>query len=260
MKIKEFNQYHSYYCGLCRALGNRHNSLCRMTLSYDITFLALFLSAVYDAPESLHSQKCRVHPLKKQEYLKSEILDYAADMNIYLAYYNMLDDWNDDKNFLSLGESRLLEKECKKVEQSFPRQCRVIREKLDELSGIEKANVLIPDVPANCFGDLMGELFVPFEDSLDERLRTFGKALGKYIYILDACMDLKKDLKKQSYNPLVICQKKEFDDILHMLMSDVVSSYQALNFQKDRAIIENILFSGVLIKYELYKKRGVKKK
>ena len=254
------NIYQSYYCGLCRALGNRHNSLCRMTLSYDITFLSLFLSAVYDAPESLHSQKCRVHPLKKQEYLKSEILDYAADMNIYLAYYNMLDDWNDDKNFLSLGESRLLEKECKKVEQSFPRQCRVIREKLDELSGIEKANVLIPDVPANCFGDLMGELFVPFEDSLDERLRTFGKALGKYIYILDACMDLKKDLKKQSYNPLVICQKKEFDDILHMLMSDVVSSYQALNFQKDRAIIENILFSGVLIKYELYKKRGVKKK
>ena len=108
-------RYQSYYCGLCRALGNRHNSLCRMTLSYDITFLALFLSAVYDAPESLHSQKCRVHPLKKQEYLKSEILDYAADMNIYLAYYNMLDDWNDDKNFLSLGESRLLEKECKKV-------------------------------------------------------------------------------------------------------------------------------------------------
>ena len=127
-------RYQSYYCGLCRALGNRRNPLCRMTLSYDITFLALFLSAVYDAPESLHNQKCRVHPLKKQEYLKSEILDYAADMNIYLAYYNMLDDWNDDKNLLSLGESRLLEKECKKVEQSFPRQCRVIREKLDELS------------------------------------------------------------------------------------------------------------------------------
>ena len=253
-------RYQSYYCGLCRALGNRRNPLYRMTLSYDITFLALFLSAVYYDPESLHNQKCRVHPLKKQEYLKSEILDYAADMNIYLSYYNMLDDWNDDKNLLSLGESRLLEKECKKIEQSFPRQCRVIREKLDELSRIEKANVLIPDVPANCFGDLMGELFVPFEDSLDERLRTFGKALGKYIYILDACMDLKKDLKKQSYNPLVICQKKEFDDILHMLMSDVVSSYQALNFQKDRAIIENILFSGVLIKYELYKKRGVKKK
>ena len=73
-------------------------------------------------------------------------------------------------------------------------------------------------------------------------------------------MDLKKDLKKQSYNPLVICQKEEFDDILHMLMSDVVASYQALNFRKDRTIIENILFSGVLIKYELYKKRGVKKK
>ena len=163
-------------------------------------------------------------------------------------------------NLLALGEARLFEKECKKAEAAHPRQCQMIQQKLKELSKIEKDNILIPDIPANCFGDLMGELFVPFEDSLNVRLRTFGKALGKYIYILDACMDLKKDLKKQSYNPLVICQKTEFDDILHMLMSDVVSSYQALNFQKDRAIIENILFSGVLIKYELYKKRGVKKK
>lgn len=260
LRAEDRYRYQSYYCGLCRALGNRHNSLCRMTLTYDMTFLALFLSAVYDAPESLHKQKCRIHPLKKQEYLKSEIIDYAADMNIYLTYYNMLDDWNDDKNLFSLGEARLFEKECKKVEENFPRQCSVIRQKLTELSKIEKDNILIPDVPANCFGELMGEIFVPFHDSLDDRLRSFGKTLGKYIYILDACMDLKKDLKKQSYNPLVICQKNEFDDILHMLMSDVVSSYQALNFQKDRAIIENILFSGVLIKYELYKKRGVKKK
>ena len=253
-------RYQSYYCGLCRALGDRHNALCRMTLTYDMTFLALFLSAVYDAPEALKDQKCRIHPFKKQQYLKSEILDYAADMNVVLSYYNMLDDWNDDKNLLALGEARLFEKECQKAEAAYPRQCQVIQQKLQELSKIEKDNILIPDIPANCFGDLMGELFVPFEDSLNIRLRTFGKALGKYIYILDACMDLKKDLKKQSYNPLVICQKTEFDDILHMLMSDVVSSYQALNFQKDRAIIENILFSGVLIKYELYKKRGVKKK
>lgn len=253
-------RYQSYYCGLCRALGKRHGTVSRMTLNYDMTFLALFLSAVYDAPESLHNQKCRIHPMKKQEYLKSEILDYAADMNIILSYYNMLDDWTDDKNLLSLTESRIFRSACEKAEAAHPRQSRMIRQKLRELADIEKENVLIPDVPTKCFGDLMGELFVPFEDSLNDRLRAFGKALGKYIYILDACMDLKKDLKKKSYNPLVMCRKEEFDDILHMLMSDVVASYHALNFQKDHAIIENILFSGVLIKYELYKKRGEKKK
>lgn len=253
-------RYQACYCGLCRSLKKRHSRVSQLTLNYDMTFLALFLTAVYDAPESLLMNKCRLHPFKKQEYVQSEIMDYASDMNIILTYYNLMDDWKDDKSISALGEARLLEKQCRKAEQNYPRQAGVIRSKLEELAGIEKENVLIPDVPAACFGDLMGEIFVPFEDSLDARLRSFGSALGRYIYILDACIDLKHDLKKKSYNPMILCRKEEFDDILHMLMSDVVASYQQLNIKKDCAIIENILFSGVLMKYELFKKRGEKKK
>lgn len=251
-------RYQAYYCGLCRALGKQHGTISKMTLNYDMTFLALFLTAVYDAPETMNLNKCLLHPIKKQEYVKSEILDYSSDMNILLSYYNLLDDWNDDKSVLSLGEAKLLEKECRKAAKKNPRQSRVIREKLEELSQIEKNNILIPDVPAKCFGELMGEIFVPFTDSLGDKLRNFGYALGKYIYVLDACIDLKKDLKKQNYNPMVQCSQSEFDDILHMLMSEVVASYRELNIKKDRTIIENILFSGILMKYELFKRRGEK--
>lgn len=251
-------RYQACYCGLCRALKNEHSRVSQLTLNYDMTFLALFLTAVYDAPESLIMNKCRLHPFKKQEYLKSEILNYAADMNIVLSYYNLIDNWTDDKSLLSLGEARLLKEQCLKVQQKYPRQCGVIRKKLTELSSIEKDNVLVPDIPAACFGDLMGEIFVPFNDSLDSKLRSFGFALGKYIYILDACIDLKKDLKKKNYNPMVLCRREEFDDILHMLMAEVVEAYRCLNIKKDSAIIENILFSGILTKYALFKKRGEK--
>lgn len=253
-------RYQACYCGLCRSLKNRHSRVSQLTLNYDMTFLALFLTAVYDAPESLSMNKCRLHPFKKQEYVKSELLDYASDMNIVLTYYNLIDDWNDEKSALSLCEARVLEKQCRKMEQKYPRQCSMIRSKLEELTAVEKNNILVPDIPAACFGDLMGEIFVPFEDSLDHKLRSFGFALGKYIYILDACIDLKKDLKKKNYNPMIMYHKEEFDDILHMLMADVVEAYQQLNIKKDRAIIENILFSGVLMKYELFKKRSEKKK
>ena len=41
-------------------------------------------------------------------------------------------------------------------------------------------------------------------------------------------------------------------------MSEVVASYRELNIKKDRTIIENILFSGILMKYELFKRRGEK--
>ena len=251
-------RYQACYCGLCRAL-KKCGRLSQLTLNYDMTFLALFLTAVYDAPESLLANRCKLHPFKKQEYVKSELMDYASDINIILTYYNLTDNWVDDKDTLSLAGAKLLESQCRKAEKRHPRQSRVIHKKLEELAAIEKENVLVPDVPAKCFGELMGEIFVPFSDSVDDKLRAFGFALGRYIYILDACMDLKKDLKKKNYNPMILCRKSEFDDILHMLMADVVEAYRQLNIKKDRAIIENILFSGVLMKYELYKQRGEKK-
>lgn len=253
-------RYQACYCGLCRSLKNHHSRVSQLTLNYDMTFLALFLTAVYDAPESLVMNKCRLHPFKKQEYVKSEIMDYASDMNIILTYYNLMDNWMDDRSILSLGEAHLFQKQCQKVQKKYPRQASVIRDKLSELADIEKKNILIPDVPAACFGSIMGEIFVPFEDGLSQRLRDFGTALGRYIYILDACIDLKHDLKKKSYNPMILCRTEEFDDILSMLMSDVVDSYHQLNIKKDCTIIENILFSGVLMKYDLFKKRGEKKK
>lgn len=37
-------------------------------------------------------------------------------MNVVLSYYNMLDDWNDDKNLLALGEAQVfLKKNAKRL-------------------------------------------------------------------------------------------------------------------------------------------------
>lgn len=42
LKIKEYELYRAYYCGVCRAIKRRHGNIPRLTLTYDITFLALF--------------------------------------------------------------------------------------------------------------------------------------------------------------------------------------------------------------------------
>ena len=39
-------RYRAWYCGLCQSLGDRHGFRGRMTLTYDMTFLAIFLSAL----------------------------------------------------------------------------------------------------------------------------------------------------------------------------------------------------------------------
>jgi len=257
---EEIEKYRSCYCGLCRTLGNRHGTISRATLTYDMTFLVLLLSALYKTESKVDTARCGIHPLKPHIFLQNEITDYAADMNVTLAYYNFMDDWIDDGKVLSLMEAKLFQKENKRIEEQYPRQCTAISACLAELSGIEKNGELNPDIPANCFGNLMGEIFVRQEDEFSERLREFGRSLGKFIYIMDACLDLKADIKKERYNPLITTPSISFRSILNSLMADCTEKYNQLPITTDKALLENILYSGVWAKYEASNKKQKEKK
>lgn len=252
--------YRSYYCGLCHALRERYGTASRLTLNYDMTFLTLLLSSVYTTKETMRSARCFVHPVNHHDYAVSEIIDYTSDMNIILSYYNLIDNWIDGKSVISLGEAKILENGCKKAGKNYPEQYSILRSSLDALSKIEKDGVMEPDIPASCFGDIMAGMFAMKEDEISGRLRSFGFKLGKFIYIMDACMDLKQDLKHKRYNPLVMTSRVDFDDILNMLMSDCISAYRALEVTNNNKIIENILFSGIWTKYEYFKNKGADKK
>lgn len=256
---EEKKQYRACYCGLCKALGNRHGTISRITLTYDMTFLVLFLSALYKTDTTIETGRCIIHPLKTHSYWQNEITDYAADMNVALAYYNFLDDWTDDRKMLSLYEAKLFEQEVKLIAAKYPKKCVAISECLNELSNIEKSGELNPDIPANCFGKLMSEIFVLREDEYAENLRTFGRSLGKFIYIMDACLDLKADIKKERYNPLVGSSSENFSDILNLLMADCTEKYKLLPINQDKKLIENILYSGVWTRYEAGKKKEAHK-
>ena len=45
IKFKDFDMYRSFYCGLCRELRERYGISGQITLSYDMTFVILLLSA-----------------------------------------------------------------------------------------------------------------------------------------------------------------------------------------------------------------------
>ena len=255
LTIDEKKRYKAFYCGLCKTLGTRRGIISRFTLTYDMTFLVLFLSALYKTDNIIQTERCIIHPLKSHEYCLNEITEYAADMNVVLAYYNFLDDWTDDKSVLSLGAAKLFERQYKRIEAQYPNQCTSIRKSLCELYEIEKSGELNPDVPANCFGKLMGEIFVLREDEYGEKLRIFGTSLGKFIYIMDGCMDLKSDIINERYNPMIASSSENFYDILNLLMADCIENYKKLFINQDKGLIENILYSGVWIKYEAERKK-----
>ena len=141
-----------------------------------------------------------------------------------------------------------------KICEAYPRQCSVLKSSLSELKDIENRREESPDAAAAAFGRLMAELFVLREDRWSGALRSFGMALGEFIYVMDACIDLKNDKRYYKYNPFVhlygrLDEEQCFRDILEMLLADCVRSFDALPLVQDTDIIKNILCSGVWTRF-----------
>ena len=48
MKFKDYDVYQAYYCGLCRRLKECYGKRGQLTLSYDMTFLIVLLTGLYE--------------------------------------------------------------------------------------------------------------------------------------------------------------------------------------------------------------------
>lgn len=252
LKMREFSRYKGFYCGLCRRLGCKNGGISRLTLTYDMTFLILLLTSLYEPEEHEEKHRCIIHPAKKQSMIYNEITDYAADMNVLLAYYHFKDDWQDEKKISGFCGSGVFAGKAEKIERLYPRQARVIREQLEELSALERKNVTEPDEISRPFGTLMAELFVFREDAFQNILKSFGFFLGKYIYLLDAYMDLEKDMKNGSFNPF--CDRafeKEYEENVRQMldgtMRQAIAEFEKLPLELDLPILRNILYEGVKV-------------
>ena len=242
-------RYKATYCGLCRTLKDRHGQISRLTLNYDMTFLILLLQSLYEPEEKSGVETCIAHPREKREWWRSEISDYAADMNVALAYLNRLDDWRDDGSVLALAESGILKKAYQETAEKYPRQCAAMEQSIMELSYLEKNGIEDPDAAAATFGHLLGSVFVWREDRWQEPLYRLGDNLGRFIYLLDAAVDLEKDAYKDSYNPFRkyygLDNEERFRDILKIFLADAIIQFDFLPLVKDVGLMKNILCSGL---------------
>lgn len=253
MDTAQFVRYRGCYCGLCRALKERCGGACRLCLTYDITFLILLLSSLYEPEERSGCARCIAHPIRAHDWWQNELTRYGAYMNAALAYYNCLDDWQDDRNLIRLLQSALLRPAAKKAAARYPRQCEAMTRQLRTLSALERENAGV-DALADAFGALMAELFVyEADDHWSPALRRFGAALGRLIYVLDAVCDLDGDRKKGRFNPLLSfgdCPPEHFRGHLTLLAADAAAEFERLPLVRDAGLLRNILYSGVWQKYD----------
>lgn len=246
-------RYGAVYCGICRRICVQSGNAGRLGLSYDMAFLALLLMSLYEPEEDSGKDPCLLHPVKRRPWVDSRYIRYAADMNVALAYYNCLDDWQDDGKRSAKLLADTLEKYLPGIEERFPRQCGAIRDCVARLSELEKAGCANPDEPAGVFGELMAELLACEEDLWAADLRQMGHALGRFIYLLDAALDYDKDKRKGKYNPyLAMGTGKDWarwEEYLVLTMGRCTAAFEKLPLVQDKALLDNILYSGVWVKY-----------
>ena len=246
-------RYRGCYCGLCRTLRREYGFASRLALTYDMTFLTLLLGSLYEPDEQQGCERCLVHPCRAHTYYESPVTRYTAAMNTALAYYNCLDDWQDERRVLRLAEAKLLRAAMEKAAEQYPRQCGVISGCLSRMAALETDCCSFPDAIANEFGNLMAELFVYQNDRWEGVLRSFGFSLGKFIYFLDAACDLASDRKHGRYNPLCGLTDTSPEALkrqLTLLIADAAAQYERLPLVQDAQLLENILYSGVWTRFQ----------
>ena len=246
---EEIKKYKSSYCGLCRSIGRRHGLISRTSLSYDLTFLIILLSSLYDCESSSGNNGCVLHPFSKREWFENEFTDYAADINVALAYFKACDNWKDDRSIVSASYSSLIKNAYYDVCTLYPEKMKAISDNMSELSEIERTGVPRPDAASSCFGSIMAEILAFRDDRWSGTLRSAGMALGKFLYVMDACIDLEDDVSRGSYNPFRDrCgsegNREYFYEILKMFMGECLEYIDILPLVEDMGIIRNILCCG----------------
>ncbi len=269
-ELSEENQqiYQSYYCGLCQELKEKYGAKGQVLLNYDMTFLIVLLTGLYEPEDRTERFTCALHPTRKRTASGNEITGYAAAMNVLLAYHNLVDDWKDEKKYTRRTMAGMLRRDYGKIRQEYPRQTEAVERYMESLAGYERENESNIDLVAGLTGEMLGEIFAWKQDEWYSELKTLGFYMGKYIYLMDAYEDLDKDEKHGSYNPLIKLRRdsgNDFETLCRLMMTSMMAecakSFERLPILLHADILRNILYSGVWTKYEylqLKKKKKVK--
>ena len=241
--------YKSVYCGLCRSLRERHGQAAGFTLNYDMTFLVILLSSLYEPQGVTGSAVCLPHPFVKRDFIRNRYTDYCADMNVALSYLKCLDDVKDEGRLSSSAAAAVLKKSYLSVREDWPEQCSAMEKAVNAIAEYEWQNEDNPDLPAAAFGELLGILFSPENDRWKPALTSLGESLGRFIYLADACIDLDKDVKKGCYNPFRryygLDNAELFRGMLKLYLADSLFFMDKLPLVSYSDILKNILCFGV---------------
>ena len=204
---EERNRFGRAYCGLCHTLGTRYGPAARFILNYDFTFLAILLSEKEEGP--IHHGRCAAHPVHGRDRLESSpALDLAADESVILAYWQARDgvedhDWLHGLKYRAV--SAVLEPAYRKAAALRPDFDESTRRQLRLLAELEGEHCPSIDRAADTFAILLRGAAQSVDEPVRRRvLEQIFYHLGRWVYLVDAADDLKKDAASGNYKPVAL--------------------------------------------------------
>lgn len=268
LKIKEYELFRAYYCGLCKSMGRSFGVFSRFALNYDAVFLGLLMASVHDEMPVLKRESCIANPIKRKLIVKeSSGIDFAADINVLLTYYKLKDDIRDEGGWLPFLVQLLFQKGYKSVVSRNMDIDSIIASSISSQVSLEEKGCSSMDEAAEPFANMLMQLlskgYSGEDKSVSRILEWIGYNIGKWIYIIDAFDDIEKDIKSGSYNPILKQYKYKDQDIkafkdsiredvrinLLQALSQSTGSLELLKL-KNKGIIYNVAYEGLYEKTE----------
>ncbi|MGE5628701.1 MAG: DUF5685 family protein [Solirubrobacterales bacterium] len=272
LKIKDYEKFRSYYCGVCKAIKTSIGNLPRFLLNYDMTFLAILLDSLDENKNKYSREHCLIHPIKKKVFVKdSSALVYAAYFNTILGYYKLVDNTKDDNSLRSRILSIGLKPYIGNYPDSIIEKKEIVEKKLEDLYKLEAVpqgkNI---DELSHPFADLTGYILSSFREDAADALYKLGYNLGKWIYVIDAYDDLEKDMKNSKFNAINESMNEnsisfnEFDKEINVRIDYLLTACGAeclncldkIPLKKNQDILYNILQYGLMEKMDKVFKRS----
>ena len=273
MKIREFEMFRSYYCGVCMHIKDNFGNIPRMTLNYDMTFLGVLLDALHEEIPNLKIKACMTHPLKKKPMvINNKALAYAAAMNVSLVYYKLIDDVEDDKSIKSKLGTIALSPYKRKFNRNVTIINDIIEENLKNLSKLENNKEFFSiDEIAHPFSLIVAKILELYPENFEgdckevrNELYNLGYALGKWIYLIDALDDLKEDIEKNKFNPINFLYNKDNKSYEELILEikprlefsilncgyNCKEALKSIPLKRNKEILENIISLGMMDKYD----------
>ena len=256
---EEKERFRRIYCGLCHTLGARYGAASRFILNYDFTYLAILLSAVEEGER--RSKCCIVSPFRKREYtVSSDALELTADESVILAYWQLRDGVSDHGWLHGLkyrAASSILEGAYRKAAKKRPAFDECTRRQLKILTELERERCDSMDRAADAFAALLGGVAEEVEDPI--RRRVLGQLfyhLGRWVYLVDAADDLKKDAESGNYNPVALRfglldgawtpeSRREFAATLDHSIHMMTTAFELWDFGVWTPILETTFYTGL---------------